>query len=74
MACCKRKDAFDCCKKDHLVCVCMGLMQSDICDAIEQGADTFQALQDMLEVGTGCSSCVAQVHDLLRCKKNLKDY
>ena len=73
MLCCKKKDAFDCCQKDHLVCVCMGVMQSDICDAIDRGHDTFDKLQQKLEVGTGCSSCVAEVNDILQCKKNNKN-
>lgn len=70
MTCCKKKDAIDCCKNDHLVCVCMGVMQSDICDAIDRGHDTFDKLQQKLEVGTGCSSCIAEVNDLVKCKKN----
>ena len=72
MACCKKKDKIDCCSKDHLVCVCMGVMQSDICDAIDRGHDTYDKLQKKLEVGTGCSSCVAEVHDILKCKKEEK--
>ncbi len=72
MSCCKKQDAFDCCKKDHLVCVCMGVMQSDICDAIDRGHDSFEKLQQKLEVGTGCSSCVAEVNGILQCKKNNK--
>lgn len=47
----------------------MGVMQSDICDAIDRGHDTFEKLQVKLEVGTGCSSCVAEVNDLVKCKK-----
>ena len=69
MACCKKKDTVVCCKNDHLVCVCMGVMQSDICDSIDAGADTFDKLSKELGVGTGCESCVAQVHEILDCKK-----
>ncbi len=50
---------------DYLVCTCMGVMYSDICDAIRKGNTTFDALSDSLGVGTGCSSCVAEVHDIL---------
>lgn len=70
MVCCKKKDKIDCCSRDHLVCVCMGVMQSDICDAIDSGYDTFNSLQQKLEVGTGCSSCVSEVNDLINCKKS----
>ncbi|MBP6869498.1 (2Fe-2S)-binding protein [Candidatus Babeliales bacterium] len=69
MACCKKKDKIDCCSNDHLVCVCMGVMQSDVCQAIDDGHDTFDKLQQKLEVGTGCSSCVSEVNEILACKK-----
>ena len=69
MACCKKKDKIDCCMQDHLVCVCMGVMSSDICQAIDEGNDTFELLSQKLEVGTGCSSCVAEVNEILTCKK-----
>ena len=70
MTCCKKKNMIDCCTKDHLVCVCMGVMQSDICDAIDAGHDTFEKLQQKLEVGTGCSSCISEVNEIVTCKKN----
>lgn len=50
---------------DYLVCTCMGVMYSDICDAICKGCTDFQALSDKLGVGTGCSSCVAEVNEIL---------
>lgn len=53
-------------KPDYLVCTCMGVMYSDICEAIEQGHNTFEALADVLFVGTGCTSCVQEVHDILK--------
>lgn len=70
MSCGEKKT---CCKTiveepDYLICTCMGVMKSDIEDAIKGGAKTFEALSDELGVGTGCSSCVAEVNDLL--KKN----
>ena len=69
MSCCKKKNQIDCCTNDHLVCVCMGVMSSEICQAIDGGADSFQDLADKLEVGTGCTSCIAEVHEILACKK-----
>ena len=70
MACCKKKDKVDCCSNDHLVCVCMGVMNSEICQAIDEGDDSFEKLQKKFEVGTGCSSCVGEVNEILQCKKN----
>ncbi len=59
-------------KPDYLVCTCMGVMYSDIVREIEQGATTFEQLQDTLLVGTGCSSCVQEICDILK-RKITKD-
>lgn len=53
-------------RPDYLVCTCMGVMHSDIVAAIEAGNTTYQSLQDTLMVGTGCSSCVQEVHEILK--------
>ena len=70
---CDKKNGQICCKKvqevavtDHLVCTCMGVMYSDICQAIDDGAHSFEALSERLGVGTGCSSCVDEVHQILQ--------
>tara|TARA_Y100000588_G_C14193550_1_gene899133 strand:+ start:891 stop:1052 length:162 start_codon:yes stop_codon:yes gene_type:complete len=47
----------------------MGVMKSDILEAIDQGADSFEALSEELGVGTGCSTCVEEVQQLLAQKK-----
>lgn len=52
-------------RPDYLVCTCMGVMYHDIVAAIHAGNTTYQALQDTLMVGTGCSSCVQEVKDIL---------
>ncbi len=52
-------------RPDYLVCTCMGVMYSDICDAIAKGCTDFQSLQDALLVGTGCNSCVDEIHEIL---------
>ncbi len=62
--CCKQ--AKDDAKIDHLVCTCMGVMQSEILQAIDDGVDTFDGLSEKLGVGTGCSSCVAEVKQILQ--------
>ena len=69
MSCCKKNN---CCKgreseavQDYLVCTCMGVMRSEIIDAIKSGTDTFEGLSEELGVGTGCSSCVEEVHQML---------
>lgn len=52
-------------KPDYLVCTCWGVMYSDIVKAIEQGCNDFDSLQEKLMVGTGCSSCVPEVQEIL---------
>jgi bacterioferritin-associated ferredoxin len=52
-------------KPDYLVCTCMGVMYSDVVASIQKGANSFELLQEELLVGTGCSSCVAEVNYIL---------
>lgn len=52
-------------RPDYLVCTCMGVMYSDICEAIKDGACSFEELSDQLGVGTGCTSCISEVHEIL---------
>lgn len=71
--CSNKKDEV-CCQQntvdDYLVCTCMGVMYSEIIEAIHSGASDFQALQDQLMVGTGCSSCVQEITEILaQCAK-----
>jgi NAD(P)H-nitrite reductase large subunit len=53
-------------RPDYLVCTCLGVMYCDIVNEIKQGAGTYEKLQDILLVGTGCNSCVAEVKDILK--------
>ncbi len=54
------------CKPDYLVCTCMGVMASEIRQAIMDGNRNFDSLSELLMVGTGCSSCVDEVCELLK--------
>ena len=56
-------------KPDYLVCTFMGVMASEIRQAIEDGAEDFEALSEILMVGTGCSSCVEEVMQILQEEK-----
>lgn len=53
-------------KPDYLVCTCMEVMYSQIVEAIEAGVNTYQGLSEQLGVGTGCSSCVDEVKQILQ--------
>ena len=59
-------------RPDYLVCTCMGVMYSDLCEAIKSGMESFDELSDALGVGTGCSSCVSEVHEILAEQLNKK--
>lgn len=52
-------------RPDYLVCTCMAVMYSDLVQAINEGSKTFEELKEKLLVGTGCSSCVEEVHQIL---------
>ena len=52
-------------KPDYVVCTCMGVMASEIEQAIASGVTSFEGLQDLFGVGTGCSSCVSEVVEML---------
>lgn len=63
---------FDCCKQEHLVCTCMGVMFSEICDGIDAGLNTFEKLKEEFMVGTGCSSCVPEITEILEKKSKIE--
>jgi bacterioferritin-associated ferredoxin len=72
---CDKKTGSGCCQQaqkpevtDYLVCTCMGVMYSQICQAIDDGAHSFEALSEQLGVGTGCNSCVTEVHQILQAR------
>jgi bacterioferritin-associated ferredoxin len=58
-------------RPDYLVCTCMGVMYSDIVQAIKEGDDTYAKLQERLFVGTGCNSCVDEVKEMVSKKNTL---
>ena len=53
-------------KPDYLICTCMAVMYSEICQAIERGCHDMPSLSQELLIGTGCSSCLAEVEALLK--------
>lgn len=52
-------------KPDYVVCICWGVMYSEIVQAIKEGYADFESLQEKLMVGTGCSSCIEEIHEIL---------
>ena len=57
--------------KSRLVCECLNVTETDIQEAIMEGADTFEKLQEITKVSTGCGKCKPQVLQLL--KKYVKE-
>lgn len=53
-------------RPDYVVCTCMGVMDSEIRQAIKQGAKSFDDLQQELMVGTGCTSCIEEIMQILK--------
>lgn len=47
------------------VCLCYDIKDSQIKNAMQQGVDTVNALQEALSVGTCCGCCVPMVQDLV---------
>ena len=71
MSCCKKNQRqCDVENVDYLVCTCMGVMRSEILQAVKSGRKTLEELSDALGVGTGCSSCVEEVKALLLKKQS----
>lgn len=52
-------------KPDYVVCTCMGVMYSEIVQAIKDGCTTFDMLSESLMVGVGCTSCIPEVCEIL---------
>ncbi len=50
---------------DTIVCPCLGLTAQDIKDAVENGATSFEEVQDVTEVGSICGACIDEVKELI---------
>jgi bacterioferritin-associated ferredoxin len=48
-----------------IVCLCHGVRDRDIDEAIDRGAATVDDLGDMCGAGTGCGACVDDLEDKL---------
>jgi nitrite reductase (NADH) large subunit len=48
-----------------LICSCEGLTKADICNAVDQGCETLDAVKKCTKAGTGCGGCVPMVKDLM---------
>jgi bacterioferritin-associated ferredoxin len=50
---------------DKVVCSCINVTVQDLKDAIGNGAKSFEEVQSVTKVGTGCGKCVDSVKVLV---------
>jgi len=50
---------------EALICSCESVSKGDICQAVNGGAETMDALKKCTKAGTGCGGCVPLVKDLI---------
>jgi bacterioferritin-associated ferredoxin len=50
---------------DKIVCGCINVTVKDLKDAIANGAKSFEEVQSVTKVGTGCGNCVDGVKVLV---------
>jgi bacterioferritin-associated ferredoxin len=48
-----------------IVCLCKGVSDKHLRDALARGADTVEALSSDTGAGTGCGACLPMLHELV---------
>ena len=48
-----------------MVCFCKKINYSQIVEAIHQGSDTIEKISEKIGAGTGCSTCIEEVQEIL---------
>jgi bacterioferritin-associated ferredoxin len=46
-----------------IICVCQNVSERDIARAAARGCSSFSALQEQLEVGTACGTCLCSARE-----------
>lgn len=52
------------------ICICKGITESDIAEAVANGAGTLSAVRKQLGVGSCCGSCVPEAKDIIKQTKH----
>lgn len=47
------------------VCLCRGITDQDIKDAMQNGAESIRDLREMLDLGTCCGRCVPEAKTII---------
>ena len=50
---------------DAAICSCENISKGNICSAVENGAETVDAIKKCTKAGTGCGGCVPMIKDLV---------
>lgn len=50
---------------NDVVCTCLGLTIGDIRKAIDDGATTFEEIQEITNVGNICGVCLGEVREIV---------
>jgi NAD(P)H-nitrite reductase large subunit len=55
---------------EDIICTCNNITKSDILDAIKQkGYSSIEEIQDALDAGTVCGSCIEDIEEILKSAK-----
>lgn len=47
------------------VCLCRGITDQDIKDAVSNGAESYRAVRDLLDLGTCCGRCAPEARAII---------
>ena len=47
------------------VCLCRGITDQDIKDAVANGAESYREIRDLLDLGTCCGRCVPEARAII---------
>ena len=47
------------------VCLCRGFTAQDFKDAVENGAESYREIRDLLDLGTCCGRCVPEARAII---------
>ncbi|MDO4223958.1 MAG: bacterioferritin-associated ferredoxin [Acinetobacter sp.] len=48
------------------VCLCRGITDQDIKNAVENGAESFREVRDLLDLGTCCGRCAPEARAIIK--------
>jgi len=46
-----------------VICICQNVSERDIAKAVSRGCHSFDALQEQLEIGTACGTCLCSARE-----------